>query len=233
MDKSSCKINFIAFVALAILFGSIIKSFSISPPFDYSDKRIDELVGLLNDTNIEKRECATYFLGVRYMNPYRPDLLNRPVLKHGSPKPEFPIPTEVIPKLAALLAQDSSVGVRLSALGALENIRYQTNTSPIIVAALTNTFTLVRMHAAESLNRISKQYSEPLPSQVVPTLIDCLNSSEDPEEIWQAALTVGNMGVSAKDAIPALEKLKTHPSKKVRQYAEEALKRINAPLQKP
>lgn len=233
MATSSCRINVAAFVALAILFGSIIKSFSATPPFDYSDKQIGELVGLLNDTNVEKRECAAYFLGVRYMNPHRPDLLNKPLLTAGSPKPEFPIPTEVIPQLTTLLTQDSNVGVRLSALGALENLRYQTNTSPIIIAALTNSFTLVRMHAAESLNRISKQYNEQLPSQVVPTLISCLNPAEDPDEIWQAALIVGNMGASAKAAIPALEKLKTHPTKKVRQYAEEALERINAPPQKP
>ena len=215
-----------SYIFLIVLALSIQSAVCMQPAHNFSDKSVADLMMLLQNKDPQIRQCAAIFLGVRYKNP-KSVLPDEPVLKPNSPSPELPLPPVVIPSLAKLLESDTNIEVRLCSLAALENLRYTTNTTPILQNNLTNNLTLIRLRASQSLIKISKQYNEPLPDQVIPTLISCLNPKEDPDEIWQAAYTVGNMGASAKAAIPALEQLKTHSSKKVRTYATEALAKVD------
>jgi HEAT repeat protein len=201
---------------------------SAQPGHNYNNKSVQEIMLLTGNKDASIRSAAAMFLGLKYKDPkmVRP---NEPFLDANSQSPELTLLGAVIQKLNRLLETDESVDVRIAALSSLELLRCRTNTTSIILKNLTNNLTLIRLRASEALISISKQYNERLPDQVIPTLISCLNPKEDPDEIWQAALVVGNIGKSAKAAIPVLEKLKTHPSKKVREYAAEALEHISAP----
>ncbi len=210
------------FVALLLSLHGI--AMAAEPAYNFSDKSVSELLRLLGDSDASKRECAAIFLGLRYQNPDRPHL-DPPLLKLGSPAPELPVSSQVISALSNHLS-DPEVGVRLCALSALEDLRYRTNVTAIIVDALTNDSTLVKIRTAATLTRISDDYHESLPAPVVPTLIDCLNPGESPDDLWQAAYYVGCLGSKGSAAIPALEKLANHKSSKVRKYAAEALTKL-------
>ena len=66
------------------------------PTYNYSDKTVTELLELLENKESTVRHCAAIFLGDRYRYP-EAVVINGPSKKPGSPKPEFPLPTLVIP----------------------------------------------------------------------------------------------------------------------------------------
>lgn len=207
----------VAWVALA--------ASAVQPTHNFSDKTVGELLSLLESTNASVRHCAAIFLGDRYRNP-RAIIVNGPMRKPGSPAPEFPIPDRVIPALTTHLKSDADWAVRSCALRALCDLRFRTNTTPIVALALEDRDTLIRIRACSALIDISSDYSEPLHAQAIPTLIACLDPKGEEDHLWQAAYAAGPLGSNGVPVIPALRILMTHDSPKVRRYAEKALSQI-------
>jgi hypothetical protein len=203
--------------------------FAIQPRYNYSDKSVSELLGLLENNDATIRACAAIFLGDRFRDP-KEILVNGPIHKTNNPPPELPVPNNVILKLSAHLKSDQDFGVRLCAVAALKDLKFHTNTTPFLVSALTNQYSLVRIRASSALIEISHKYSEKLPAPVIPTLKQCLlDSKEDVEIIWQAAYATEQLGKDGQSLIPALQQLKQHQSRKVRDYANRALAKIDSP----
>jgi HEAT repeat protein len=105
-------------------------------------------------------------------------------------------------------------------------LRYHTNTTPIVALALDDKDTLMRVRACTALIDISHNYSEPLHTRAIPTLIGCLDPKGEVEQIWQAAYAAEQLGTNGTAVVPALRTLTNHQSPKVRHYAERALSGI-------
>jgi hypothetical protein len=202
--------------------------YGMQPTHNFSDKTVPELLALLESNDSKVRHCAAIFIGDRYRNP-KEIVVNGPIHKPNSPAPEFPIPSRVIPALTAHLKTDADWTVRVCALGALEHLRYHTNTTPIVALALDDKDASVRVRACAALLQISQDYSESLHARVIPTLKACLDPKGETEQLWYSAWTAGEFGTNGVVLLPALRVLTTHDSPKVRRYAEEALLRIKLP----
>jgi len=192
----------------------------VQPAHNFSDKTIPELLLLLEDKDSTVRHCAAIFIGDRYRNP-NAVVINGPIHKPNSPSPEFPIPWKVIPALS-----DADWAVRACAIHALDELRFHTNTTPLIALALDDKDTLIRVRACTALIDISHEYQEPLHSKVIPTLDGCLNPAGGVEEIWQAAYAAEALEKDGTPLIPALHLLTKNNSDKVRHYAHRALARM-------
>jgi HEAT repeat protein len=213
----------IVLLSVVILAASAL--FAAQPTYNYSDKTVVQLLELLESKDSTVRHCAAIFLGDRYRNP-EAIVINGPVHKPNSPPPQFPIPTQVIPHLAEHLKSDPDVLVRMCTVFALCDLRYRTNTTPILLTGLDDKDKIVRIRTCTALIGISHDYTEPLQTRVIPTLIDCLNPNGEVEQIWQAAYCAEQLGTNGTAVIPALRTLLTHDSPKVRDYAGRALLRI-------
>ena len=198
---------------------------AMQPPYNYSDKTVAELLQLLENKDGTIRQCAAIFLGERYRNP-KAIVINGPIHKPNSPPPELPIPAQVVPRLAQHLSTDPDLSVRICAVFALRDLRFHTNTVPVLVIGLDDKDVLIRIRTCTALIDISQDYSEPLAERVIPTLIQCLSPDGEVEDIWQAAYAAEQLGSAGGPLIPALERLKKHDSSKVRYYAERALSKI-------
>jgi hypothetical protein len=209
----------------------IFEAVAAQPTHNFSDKTVAELLSLLESTNASVRHCATIFIGDRYRNP-RAIVINGPMRKPNSPAPEFPIPTRVIPALTAHLSTDADLAVRVCALGALSKLRFHTNTTPIVALTLKDKDTLMRIRACSALIDISRDYSEPLHTNAIPTLIRCLDPHGEVEQVWQAAYAAEQLGTDGTAVVPALRTLTKHDSQKVRDYAKRALSRIEPATKK-
>lgn len=201
------------------------------PTHNFSDKTVAELLSLLESTNASVRHCAAIFIGDRYRNP-RAAVFNGPMRKSNSPAPEFPIPSGVIPALTAHLKTDADWAVRVCALGALRDLRFQTNTTSIVGLGLDDKDTLIRIRTCSALIDIAHDYSDPLHARTIPTLIGCLDPKGEVEQIWQAAFAAEQLGTNGTAVVPALRTLANHDSPKVRHYAERALSRIEPATKK-
>jgi len=119
--------------------------------------------------------------------------------------------------------------VRMCAVFALCDLRFRTNTTPVLLAGLDDKDVVIRIRTCTALIDISRDYSEPLAERVIPTLIQCLKPDGEVEDIWQAAYACEQLGAAGKPLIPALERLKKHDSSKVRYYAKRAISKIKHP----
>lgn len=201
---------------------------AMQPAHNYSDKTVAELLELLENNDSTVRHCAAIFLGERYRNP-KAIAINGPVHKPNSPSPELPIPAQVVPRLAEHLKTDPDVSARMCSVFALRDLRFRTNTTPILVAGLEDKDVLIRIRTCTALIDISQDYSEPLAERVIPTLTQCLAPDGEIENIWQAAYACEQLGGAGKSLIPALQRLKKHDSSRVRYYAKRAISRIEHP----
>jgi HEAT repeat protein len=200
---------------------------AVQPPYNYSDKTVAELLVLLGNKDHKVRYCAAIFLGERYRNP-KTSVINGPIQKPNSPAPEFPIPADVVPRLAEHLKSDADWDVRAGAVFALRDVRFHTNTTSLLAAGLDDRDALIRIRTCTALIDISHEYPEPLVERVIPTLAQCLSPDGEVEHIWQAAYAAEGLGGEGKPLIPALVRLKKHESEKVRHYAESALSKIES-----
>jgi HEAT repeat protein len=214
-------------ISLWLFFFAAFPVAALQPIHNFSDKTVAELLSLLESTDARARHCAAIFIGDRYRNP-KAMVFNAPIHKPNSPAPELPIPSRVIPALTAHLKTDADWDVRVSALGALRELRFRTNTTPIVALALEDKDRLIRIRACSSLIDISHDYSEPIHTNAIPALIRCLNPIGKVEQIWQAAYAAEQLGTNGTAVVPALRTLTKHDSHKVRHYAERALSRIEA-----
>jgi len=212
-------------VRLSLIILAVFPASAAQPVHNFSDKPVAELLSLLESTDATVRHCAAMFIGERYRNP-KAIVVNGPIIKPNSPAPEFPIPDKVIPALTAHLKTDADWAVRVCALFALSDLRFHTDTTPIVALALDDKDKLIRIRACTALIDISHDYSEPLHAKTIPTLIGCLDSRGEDEQIWQAAYASGQLGPNGGAVFPALRTLTMHDSPKVRHYAQEALSRI-------
>ncbi len=114
----------------------------------------------------------------------------------------------------------------MAALVALGRIRYHVNTTGIIENCLTDSNVFIRLSGAGELISIHRNYGDVLGSNVVDTLLECINRSTDTEVLWIAAFRLGCLGEEAKRAIPYLEKLARHENEYVRRRAKEALQKM-------
>lgn len=219
----------IVWVSLAIF--TAFSTSGIQPTHNFSDKTVSELLLLLENKDAKVRHCAAIFIGDRYRNP-KAFVVNGPIPKPNSPAPEFPIPSRVIPALTTHLKTDVDWAVRVCALGALQHLRFHTNTTPIVAFALDDKDASVRVRACAALLNIPHDYSESLHPRAIPTLIACLDPKGETEQLWYPAWIAGEFGTNAVAAVPALRALTKHNSPKVRHYAEEALSKIQPEAKK-
>jgi len=112
---------------------------------------------------------------------------------------------------------------------ALDDLKFRTNTTPLLVTGLDDKEKLIRIRTCTALIEISRDYSEPLTERVIPTLTQCLAPEGQIEEIWQAAYASEELGSAGRPLIPALEQLEKHESSKVRYYAKRAVSKIEHP----
>lgn len=213
-------------VAIGIFWACCVSA--MQPAHNYSDKTVAELLELLEDKDSTVRHCAAIFLGDRYRNP-KAIVIDGPIHKPNSPAPELPIPSQVVSRLTEHLKADPDLSVRMCAVFALRDLRFHTNTTPILVTGLDDRDVLIRIRTCTALIDISQDYSEPLAERVIPTLSQCLAPDGQIEDIWQAAYATEQFGSAGKPLIPALERLKKHESSKVRYYANRALAKIEHP----
>jgi hypothetical protein len=199
-------------------------AFGMLADHDYSNKTVAQLLTLLESTNSHVREDAALFLGYRYRKPGIE--VNPPTYEEQHP--EFPLPLEVIPRLATHLKSDSDYGVRIEAVRALRDLRSCTNTTPVMVAGLGDTNTCVRIWTCSALIDVSQDYLEPVVASVVPALRQALTIDGDEDPTWVAAWISGHLGAAGRPLLPDLAKLSRHKSSKVRHYAREARKKIRA-----
>jgi len=135
--------------------------------------------------------------------------------------------SNVTAKLVAMATSDSNVSCRCCALFALGDIGLNTNTYSTIVGVLKSDRDIhVRFDAAETLIDDAEVRGLAPPKESLAAMIDLLRPEQDPEMIWQSAYSLGCIGRDASEALPSLERLKTHPSGKVRHYALEAIGKI-------
>ena len=198
---------------------------AVQPPLNFSEKPVSDLLKLLHDKDAKVRQSAAIFIGLRYKDP-RSIKVNEPHIRVRSVAPEFPMPDSVLAGLVQLACSDPDDGVRICAVQALRDLRFCTNTTPLLKRALTNESVLVRIRAANALREITTEYREALPEEVVPILTAIVESRASADELWQAAYALGQLGRTANAAAPALERLTKHSSRKVRQYAKDALARV-------
>ncbi|HUE37031.1 MAG TPA: hypothetical protein VMO20_06545, partial [Candidatus Acidoferrum sp.] len=119
---------------------------------------------------------------------------------------------------------------RVAAVMALEMFKYRTNTTPIFAVLLEDPTCIIRIRAAQGLIDFANDYHEPISDTVVSTLIGCLDSTNSPDDIWQAEESLGDLGARAKGSLPFLVKLKHSKSPQVREYAREAIRKIEKGL---
>jgi HEAT repeat protein len=122
--------------------------------------------------------------------------------------------------------QDPSGVVRVEAANAINRIEPGNKTGvPTILAALRDPDLGVRCYAVATAR-------EPLqldPTHSVPVLIEAL-TDKDSYVRRHAAIDLGLIGMSAKGAIPALEKATKDENESVREQATEALKLIRSSM---
>lgn len=185
---------------------------------DYSEKTDTQLLRLLEDHDRSVRVDAALYLGYRYRK--HGAIINPPTYKNQHP--EFPLPPQIIPHLAAHLMSDPDYAVRIEAMRAIRELKTCTNTTQIVAAGLEDTNVYVRVWTCGALIDISNQYSEPLVAGVISTLRQSLSLDGEEEPTWIAAWISGRLGNAGIALLPELEKLDKHRSSKVRQYAGEA-----------
>ena len=231
--KAPINLSFVAQCVVILMAGCRLfctSGLAVQPPLDLSNKTSSELVRLLESMNSEERECAAIYLGLRYKDPNK-TTPNEPCTGAVQLASDWRLVGRAISNLTILARSDSDLGVRLCCVEALKELKYRTNTSPVLVTILSNDIPIVRIRAAHALVEISSYSGDSLPGEVLATLVKCL-ALQNPEDVWQAASVIGDIGPSAKSAIPALEVLKKHKSQKIREYATSALNKI-APSRRP
>ena len=191
---------------------------------ELSDKTVAQLLDLLESPNSRMRIGAAASIEYRYLKPGRIQI-NPPTYKEQ--RPEFPLPPQVVPRLADHLKWDWDYRVRIEAARALCALRSCTNTTPFVVRGLDDTNSYVRVWTCNALIDISRDYRECIGTRVIPTLKECLGVDNPEEPTWIAAWISGQLGDAGQLVLPELKSLaKYHKSSKVRHYAREAMKAI-------
>lgn len=201
---------------------------TLPPERDYSDKTVSQVLDLLENGGPKVRVNAAVSLGYRYHHGIA---VNAPTWK--TQHPEFPLPGQLVVRLADHLKSDPNDLVRIVALRAIHDLRFWTNTTPALAAGLTNTDEGVRVEACLALIEVSQEYPEPLPEALVPTLALCLEADSSDERHWYAAWIAGQLGGAGQPLVPALKKLTKGKSSKVRRYAREAISKIRRAKEQP
>jgi HEAT repeat protein len=192
----------------------------MSPPPDFQKRTINELLLMMDSTNVMTRVFATtgiaWHLDLDKMSP-------------DQTKADMKLVPTIAAKAFDLLKKDEILQVRLASINLLSQLDYDdwTNTIEMISYALADKDSLIRVRAIDALNVAAHEHHQKMPDEAINTLVECLKTTTDPETLWQAALVAGQIGKDAEPTIPMLKKLSLHPNKKVRQYAIEALRKLN------
>lgn len=187
-----------------------------------------ELLGLLTNDDSSVRTSSLVVLGLRFNNP---DALVINPISNQMPYPKgVALPNGLLETTVSLAKSDNNLNVRLAAVIALETFKYRTNTTPILTALLQDPTCIIRIRAAQALIDFATDYHEPISDKVVSTLISCLDSNNSSDDIWQAEESLGDLGARAKESLPFLVKLKHNKSAQVREYAREAIRKIEKGL---
>jgi hypothetical protein len=189
---------------------------------DLSNKTVAQCLDLLESPDSRMRAGAAFSIEYRYLKPGV--RINPPTRKEQ--RPEFPLPPQVVPRLAEHLKSDSDYSVRIVAMRALGVLRSCTNTTPLVATGLEDTNAYVRIWTCSVLIDISHGYSEPLDARVIPTLREYLGVNNSEEPAWLAAWFSGKLGSAGKPLLPDLQNLAKHESVKVQHYAHEAVRSI-------
>lgn len=215
-----------AFTLLILGFTTLLAVGAVLTAQEIKGKSDMELTRLLDDGDSHIRRACLIALGSRFRNPNTPVILASPVENTEAHSEEVPMPKGLLEKTAALAKSDSDLKVRITAVVALSSFKFHTNTTPILNALLEDRSCIIKIRAAQALIDFKSGYNEPISDRVVQTLIDCLDTNNSPDDLWQAAATLGTLGKQAKAALPLLEKLEEHPSPEVREYAKEAVLKL-------
>jgi hypothetical protein len=189
---------------------------------ELSDKPVAQVLDLLESPDSDMRVAAAFSIELRYRKDKGGPQFHAVEEQH----PELPLPPQVVPRLAEHLKSDSAWRFRLEAMRALGALRSCTNTTSLVATGLEDTNACVRIWTCGALIDISHDYSDPLVSNVIPTLKQCLRVDGPEEPTWIAARISGNLASAGKPLLPDLENLSSHTSSKVQHYAREAIKEI-------
>jgi HEAT repeat protein len=205
-------------------------SSAVPPSFDFSHETVDQLIQLLNSDDPKKRGSAASYLGDRFADPssLRIDILPAPEALR--PTRDAALPANILPALNRLLTSDTNLSVRLCVLGALWNLKFRTNTTPLLAHAMNDPNAYARLRAANYLIEIAQRYKEPLHENIIPILRDSLTDI-DTEVQWQAALAAGQLGSKAVPLTNVIHKLQQSPNSKVCGYAKRAIADIESKKQ--
>ncbi len=210
---------------------SVVAFLAISaPPMQDIERESDsELFNLLTNSDSFTRCDSLMILGLRFNNP--------DAIVAMSPAPDqVPYPTGIalprglLERTMSLAKADPDIKVRLLAVAALEQFKCRTNTTPILKQLLKDRTCIIQIRAAQALMNFANEYHEPISDNVVSTLINCLDTTNSPDDIWQAEESLGNLGARGKKALPFLAKLKHNKSPEVREYAGKAIRKIQKGL---
>ncbi|HTV42615.1 MAG TPA: HEAT repeat domain-containing protein [Candidatus Sulfotelmatobacter sp.] len=190
-----------------------------------------ELIDLLTNDDSSARCASLLILGLRFNNPESPVTMSPFLYQPCYPK-GVTLPKGLLEKTVSLAKTDDDVHVRLVAVMALGMFKFRTNTTPILTALLDDPTCIIRIRAAQGLIDFSDDYHEPISDTVISTLISCLDSTNPPDDVWQAEESLGDLGARAKQSLPFLVKLKHSKSPEVREYASEAIRKIKKELKR-
>ena len=214
-------------IVLCFLAGTFLVSGA--PSMNDIERKTDlELLGMLTNGDSSVRCSSLMVLGLRFNNPYA--LVINPVSDQIPYPKGVALPSGLLETTVSLANCDSNLMVRLAAVMALEMFKYRTNTTPMLTALLQDPACIIRIRAAQGLTDFAADYHEPISDSVVITLIGCLDSTNSPDDIWQAEESLGDLGARAKGSLPFLAKLKHSKSAQVREYAREAIRKIEKGL---
>jgi hypothetical protein len=197
-----------------------------APSMNDIDRKTDlELLGLLTNIDNSVRCDSLMVLGLRFNNPDAIVAMSPAPMQTAHPK-GVALPTGLLEKTVSLAKTDNDLKVRVAAVIALEMFKFRTNTTPILAALLEDPTCIIRIRAAQGLIEFANDYHKPISDTVVSTLVSCLDSTNSPDDIWQAEESLGDLGSRAKESLPLLVKLKHSKSPQVREYAREAIRKI-------
>lgn len=198
---------------------------------DEIDRKTDsELMQLLTNSDSFTRALSLAALSVRFRNPQK-GLPMSPFRSEPRSK-ETPLPSGLLEEAISRAKEDSDLRVRIAAVGALSAFKFRTNTSPVLTSLLNDPCCIIRIRAAQALIGFEDDYHEPTSDKVVTVLINCLDPKNSPDDLWQAAYTLGNLGLRAQKSLPSLKLLEENKSEQVREYAREAIQKIQNALKR-
>ncbi|MBA4062648.1 MAG: hypothetical protein C0501_02860 [Isosphaera sp.] len=184
--------------------------------FEPNEVSVSALVKALTATDVTIRRTAAASL---YRFGWKSESKPQPSLMRVVPPP--PALTGAVPALTKAVT-DEDVSVRRLAVCAIENIGPGAKSAlPALAKAVTDPDFHVRAGALDALGAIGADAAAAVP--------DIINALDDPDVRERAVIVLGRIGPWAKEAVPALERVRNTGGGFLPLYATRALEAIRKP----